>query len=180
MLTASQLARRCGISRATLLYYESIGLLKPAARSAGNYRQYGERELERLRQIRAYRRLGLTLADIRAAVARPDNDATSVLKRRLLEINEQVETLRGHQRAILRLLQRGRSMRGTKMMTKDKWVGIMRAAGFDEDDMGRWHAEFERSAPEDHQQFLEYLQIPPDEIARIREYSRTGKEAHGK
>ena len=29
MLTVSKLARRCGLSRGTLLYYESIGLLGP-------------------------------------------------------------------------------------------------------------------------------------------------------
>lgn len=28
MLTVSKLARRCGLSRSTLLYYESIGLLR--------------------------------------------------------------------------------------------------------------------------------------------------------
>jgi hypothetical protein len=30
MLTVSKLARRCGLSRSTLLYYESIGLRIPA------------------------------------------------------------------------------------------------------------------------------------------------------
>jgi hypothetical protein len=58
------------------------------------------------------------------------------------------------------------------MISKDKWVEIMRASGFTEDDMHRWHAEFERAAPEDHQEFLEYLKIPPDEITKIREWSR--------
>ena len=63
------------------------------------------------------------------------------------------------------------------MMTKEKWVGIMRAAGFSDDDMHRWHIEFERSAPEDHQEFLGSLHITPDEIARIREWSRgAGKQ----
>ena len=44
------------------------------------------------------------------------------------------------------------------MVTKDKWVAIMKAAGFNEDDMHRWHAEFEKSAPDEHQEFLEFLQ----------------------
>jgi len=58
------------------------------------------------------------------------------------------------------------------MMTKEKWVGIMRVAGFTDEDMHRWHIEFERSAPEDHQEFLASLHIPTDEIAKIREWSR--------
>jgi hypothetical protein len=41
--------------------------------------------------------------------------------------------------------------------------------------MHRWHREFEKSAPEEHQEFLEFLHIPADEIKAIREWSRTGK-----
>jgi DNA-binding transcriptional MerR regulator len=48
MYTVTQLARRCGLSRTALLYYESIGLLLPARRTAGNYRCYGEQDLVRL------------------------------------------------------------------------------------------------------------------------------------
>jgi hypothetical protein len=56
-------------------------------------------------------------------------------------------------------------------MTKEKWVSIMHAAGFNEDDMRRWHKQFEQQAPEEHQQFLEYLQIPAGEINSIRSWS---------
>jgi hypothetical protein len=57
-------------------------------------------------------------------------------------------------------------------MTKEKWVSIMKAAGFNEDDMRRWHREFEKAAPEDHNEFLAYLHIPSAEIRSIREWSR--------
>jgi hypothetical protein len=40
--------------------------------------------------------------------------------------------------------------------------------------MHRWHAEFERSAPAEHQEFLEFLHIPSGEIGKIREQSRRG------
>jgi len=36
----SQLAGRFGLSRSTLLYYDSIGLLSPSERTASNYRLY--------------------------------------------------------------------------------------------------------------------------------------------
>ena len=58
------------------------------------------------------------------------------------------------------------------MITKDKWISIMKAAGFKEADMSRWHAEFERSAPDEHQEFLQFLHIPPDEIRSIRKSSQ--------
>jgi DNA-binding transcriptional MerR regulator len=177
MLTVSKLARRCGLSRSTLLYYESIGLLKPVSRSAAGYRRYGEKDLRRLQQVCAYRDAGLKLEDIRALLDRPEDDASSVLKRRLVELNAEIDTLRNHQRAILKLLRNYDFCERTEMNTKEKWVSIMKAAGFNEADMHRWHVEFERSAPEEHQEFLEFLHIPKEEIASIREWSREGGEA---
>jgi len=66
MLTVTKLARRCGVSRTALLYYESIGLMPPPARTDGNYRCYSEADAERLKRIRAYRNAGLRIEDIRA------------------------------------------------------------------------------------------------------------------
>jgi hypothetical protein len=48
----------------------------------------------------------------------------------------------------------------------------MKACGFSDEQMHRWHAEFERSAPEEHQEFLEFLHIPAAEIKTIRAKSR--------
>lgn len=174
MLTVSKLAQRCGLSRSTLLYYESIGLMNPALRSNGNYRCYGEKDIARLQQICVYRDSGLKLEDIRALLDGARTDAARVLQRRLSELNGEIETLRGHQRAILRLLQ-NKSFRRTKVINKDKWVEIMRATGFTEDDMHRWHAQFENMAPKEHQEFLEFLHIQPEEIKSIRDWSRKGK-----
>src|SRR5580704_14735922 len=167
MWTVSKLAAQCGLSRGTLLYYESIGLLKPPARSDANYRRYGERDLQRLQQICAYRHAGLTLEDIRAVLDRRESDAAAVLKRRLVALDAEIETKRAHQRAILKLLQIDAIGRN-KMITKEKWVSIMKASGMTEETMHRWHAEFEKAAPEEHQEFLEYLHIPAAEIRTIR------------
>jgi len=71
-MTVTALARRCGVSRSTVLYYESIGLLKAAARTNGNYRSYGEREARRLEQIRTYRELGLPVSGIRCLLDAPE------------------------------------------------------------------------------------------------------------
>jgi MerR family transcriptional regulator, thiopeptide resistance regulator len=176
MWTVSKLAARCGLSRGTLLYYESIGLLKPAARSAGNYRSYGERDLQRLQQICAYRHAGLTLEDIRAILDRRESEAAGVLKRRLVALDGEIEMRRAHQRAILKLLKND-SMGRNKMITKAKWVSIMKASGLTEEAMHRWHAEFEKAAPEEHQEFLEFLHIPAAEIRTIRDWSKNRASA---
>ena len=172
MWTVSLLARRFGLSRSTLLYYESIGLMEPPRRNANNYRGYSHRDLLRLQQICAYRNAGLKLEDIRAVLDRPESDAACVLKRRLLELDAEIETKRSHQRAILMLLKDKHSIGANKKMTKEKWTSIMQSAGLTEAGMHRWHIEFERSAPDDHQQFLEFLHIPPEEIRNIRDWSR--------
>ncbi len=172
MLTVSHFARLCGLSRSAVLYYESIGLLRKPPRSRGNYRSYGDGDVARLRQIWAYRNAGLSLADIRDLLDRRDTDATSILKRRMLEIDAEIARMREHQQAILRLLRAKTTLRRDKMITKDRWVTIMQSAGFSDDDMHRWHAEFEKSAPVEHQEFLEFLHVPAEEIRHIREWSR--------
>jgi MerR family transcriptional regulator, thiopeptide resistance regulator len=180
MLTVSKLAQRCGVSRTALLYYESIGLMPPPERSSGNYRSYSEADAERLRAIRAYRKAGLNLDDIRAILKatahrgrEAGQSASGVLRRRLIELDAEIEALRAHQHAILDLLG-APALGKAEMITKEKWVSIMRSCGFTEDQMHRWHVEFERSAPEEHQEFLEFLHIPSGEIRTIRDWSRQG------
>jgi len=176
MLTVTKLARQCGLSRTAVLYYESIGLMRKPARTGGNYRSYGEADVERLLEIRAYRNAGLTIDDIRAIFAtrgRSGNDARGVLKRRLVELDAEIGSLRAHQHAILQLLG-SKALGKADMITKEKWVLIMKNCGFTGEQMHRWHGEFERSAPEEHQEFLEFLHIPAAEIKTIREQSRTG------
>jgi DNA-binding transcriptional MerR regulator len=177
MLTVTKLARRCGLSRTALLYYESIGLMPPPTRSGGNYRSYGEEDVRRLLEIRSYRDAGLKLDDIRAILStksgRSGSKASGVLKKRLVELDAEIATLRGHQGAILKLLQ-SKALGKAKMISKDKWVSIMKSCGFTNDQMHRWHVEFERSAPAEHQEFLEFLHIPAEEIATIRKQSSTG------
>jgi len=173
-LNVTSLARTCNLSRSTVLYYESIGLLKRPARSPGNYRVYSEKDRERLRQICLYRDAGLTLGDIRSLLDARGGDASAVLRRRFVEIGEGIERMREHQHAIARLLRGTDQLRRMEMVTKEKWVSVMKAAGFSEADMQRWHTEFERSAPEEHQEFLEFLHIPAPEIKSIREWSARG------
>jgi DNA-binding transcriptional MerR regulator len=48
MHTISALARRFSLSRSTLLYYDSIGVLAPTSRSRAGYRLYGDDAVRRL------------------------------------------------------------------------------------------------------------------------------------
>ena len=172
MWTASQLAHECGLSRTTVLYYERIGLLpKVARRSAGSVRCYGQAELERLQRICRYRAAGLRLSDIAELLGAETSDAAKVLERRLREIDAELRALGQHQMVLARLLGNA-LLRKDKMITKEKWVSIMSACGFTDEQMWSWHKEFERAAPDEHQEFLEFLHISAEEIASIRAKSR--------
>lgn len=57
------------------------------------------------------------------------------------------------------------------MVTKERWVEIMRAAGLSDQDMKNWHQQFEKMEPEAHQEFLESLNIDSEEIKSIRNWS---------
>lgn len=137
MLTPGVLARRVGLSRSTLLYYDRIGLLRPSRRTLSRYRQYSEKDVQRLEQICTLRKTGLRLKDI------------------------------------------GRARGRIRVMNKATWTSLLAAAGFSEGDRHRWHADFERQAPEKHQRFLEFLCLPDAEITAIRARARTWRRADG-
>lgn len=50
----------------------------------------------------------------------------------------------------------------------DEWVKRFRAVGLDDAAMKRWHELFERENPDGHQSFLEWLGLPNERIAQIR------------
>ena len=59
-LTIGQLAKETGVSVDTIRYYEKIGLLEKAKRSAGNYRYYSEQMLSELLFLKHCRELGIS------------------------------------------------------------------------------------------------------------------------
>lgn len=174
MLTISQLARRFDLSRSTLLYYDSIGLLRPSLRSEANYRLYSEEDVEKMALVNTYRRAGLPLADIARLLESGGGSLRELLEARLEGLNQEIHALRRQQQLILELLQDHADPATARSLDKDAWVAILRATGLDDDDMQRWHVEFERLSPEAHQDFLESLGLGEEKIREIREWSRDG------
>ncbi len=176
MYTIGQLARTFGLSRSTLLYYDSIGLFSPSGRNRANYRTYTETDRERLEQICTYRRTGLSLRDIgRIMKTRGKKGVIPLLEKRLDELNREIRALRSQQHFIVTLLKNDRALSRIRVMDKESWIRLLEAAGLDQAAREKWHAEFERLSPAAHQDFLESLGIPAKEIALIRKYSRLGR-----
>jgi DNA-binding transcriptional MerR regulator len=74
------LAKAVGTTARTVRYYEEIGLLPVAgAREAGSHREYGEEDVERLRELlRLKSLLGLSLDELRDVMVGEDARAARV------------------------------------------------------------------------------------------------------
>jgi DNA-binding transcriptional MerR regulator len=95
-LSVGRLAELAGITVRTLHHYDEIGLVRPSARTPAGYRAYAPGDVERLRQVLMYRRLGFGLREVAALVADPAADAVAHLRRQrelLLSRRDQVDAM---------------------------------------------------------------------------------------
>jgi MerR family copper efflux transcriptional regulator len=100
-----------GVPAKTIRYYESAGLLRPA-RSGGNYRVYGEREIQTLRFIQKARGLGFSVKEVESLLQLwQDKHRTSAQVRTLAaahieEIDRKLEELRRIRETLQTLVRR--------------------------------------------------------------------------
>jgi DNA-binding transcriptional MerR regulator len=94
-----ELAARFNLNPKTIRYYEEIGLLPQADRSASGYRRYEERDVERLGFIRRAKALGLSLDEIRAILATrtegepPCGQVLSLIAEKIREIDQRIPAM---------------------------------------------------------------------------------------
>lgn len=80
-LTVGRVAGLADVSVRTLHHDDEIGLVRRSERTAAGYRAYTAGDVERLREVIAYRRLGFGLREIADLVDDPDTDAVAHLRR---------------------------------------------------------------------------------------------------
>jgi len=171
MYVIREIARKFGLSRATLLYYDRIGLLKPAALSSSGYRLYDQKCAERLKLICTYKNAGLSLREVKTLLDAPEAPGGDLLQKRIKAIDKEIVRLKTQQRLLIALLKKAGNP-APPDIDKQVWVEMFEAAGLSEEEMHRWHVEFERRAPGAHNAFLQWLGIPEREVLEIRFLSR--------
>jgi DNA-binding transcriptional MerR regulator len=80
-LTVGRVAGLAGVTIRTLHHYDEIGLVRPSARTQAGYRAYSAGDVERLREVLAYRRLGFGLREVADLVGDTSADAVAHLRR---------------------------------------------------------------------------------------------------
>jgi DNA-binding transcriptional MerR regulator len=58
-------AEQVGLSLRTIRFYEEAGVVTPSARTTGGFRLYTEDDVERLRQVKAFKPLGFSVDEMR-------------------------------------------------------------------------------------------------------------------
>jgi MerR family mercuric resistance operon transcriptional regulator len=128
--TIGQLARAVNVPTSTIRFYERTGLFKPDGRSDGNYRQYTEQALERLRFIRSAQATGFSLEDVRELLnltdsdEAPCDDVVTLTKNRLDEVRHRLKELRHVERILARSLEN--CCKGTSPDLCDRIIGLKR------------------------------------------------------
>ena len=107
------IAREAGVPIQTIRYYEQLGLLPRAQRTASGYRVYGPDAVERLQFIKKAQTLGLLLADLREVLDLTDRGrcpcghVERLLKTRLQTLRQKIADLRVLERRLRQATGRG-------------------------------------------------------------------------
>lgn len=110
LVTIGRLARETGCKIPTIRYYETVGLLPPPPRSAGNQRLYGPAHRRRLAFIRHARALGFGQPAIRELLElagdpdRPCAAADAVARRHLVAVDRRIAALTALREELKRMI----------------------------------------------------------------------------
>lgn len=100
LLQIGEFARLANTNLRTLRFYEELGLLQPARRSAGRFRFYSPDQAERVSSIKHLQGLGLTLGEIAELFGGggcTEGRMESILERQLALVRTKIEQLTAEQ-----------------------------------------------------------------------------------
>src|SRR5437870_10818143 len=91
-------AKLAGVSVDTVRFYQKLGLIKSASRSAGGYRLFDNEQIRELKFVRHAQELGFSLTEVKELLALRQkhhacSDVQSMLKRKLADVHEKIKSL---------------------------------------------------------------------------------------
>lgn len=105
-------ARQSGVPAKTIRYYESVGLITHAERTAAGYRVYDHRDVETLRFVQRARSLGFSVDDVGSLLAlwhdrqRSSAEVKALARRRVDDIDRKIAELTEMRATLTDLMQR--------------------------------------------------------------------------
>ena len=105
-MNIGQAAKASGVSAKMIRYYESIGLLPEADRSASGYRKYSAADIHRLKFVRRARDFGFPMAQIVDLLAlwsdrsRPSSEVKRIALTHIDELDAKIKHLRALQKSL--------------------------------------------------------------------------------
>ena len=130
-MTIGVLARRAGVNPKTVRYYEAIGLLPPPPRTISGYRQYAEKDAERLEFIRSAKALGIALEEIKEVLVFRDRGTypcpyvLRLIDTKVEEIELRIQGLRMLASDLKRLRKKAASIPREKSAAKARFCHII-------------------------------------------------------
>ncbi len=104
-------ARQSGVPAKTIRYYESVGLIGPADRTASGYRVYGRQDVETLRFVQRARSLGFSVEEVGSLLAlwrdrsRSSAEVKDLARRRVADIDRKMAELAEMRETLTHLME---------------------------------------------------------------------------
>ncbi|OUP26359.1 MULTISPECIES: MerR family transcriptional regulator [unclassified Faecalibacterium] len=94
-INTGEFARLCNTNKRTLLYYDEIGLFRPAFTDENGYRYYSENQCDLFFTIRCLQEIGMPLKEIRSYIDHRSPEALQqLLGQQKLKVQQELEKLR--------------------------------------------------------------------------------------
>ncbi len=131
LLKVGELAAHAGVGVQTIHYYERVGLLPKAGRSASNYRLYPADARRRVQFIKKAQALGFTLEEIKEILdlhdrgRAPCGQVADLGRKHLRELDARIAALRAFRRDLAAVLPKWETETATQRMCAGEFCDLI-------------------------------------------------------